>query len=334
MVRVPDLEDRMTDQPTPSTAVEAFQPPKADVIGQDELDRLWRVSDGLAKSGLYSDARQGVQAFAKVLYGRDLGMSPTEAMSAIHIIEGKPTLSAEYHATRVRLHPHYDYKITRLDRTGCEILFTRTTDGDTFLSTFDEEDAKAAGLFQRKGKNNSPGMYAKFARNMYFSRAMSNGVAWFCPEVMGGLRVYTPGEIEEREVLTAGEGEPSPQGVELPPEVEAVLARAEGMGHPLADRATAEMVVGGRSPERVQQWVVEATATLNAAEETVTDAEVVADLRDFSAEASAKMDEATIARDEGDNDRADALEAEAEALADQASVQVNPGQMDLGGSVS
>jgi hypothetical protein len=41
-------------------------------------------------------------------------------------------------------------------------------------------------------------MWEKYPRNMLFARAMSNGVAFHCPDVMNGIRVYAEGEIVER----------------------------------------------------------------------------------------------------------------------------------------
>jgi hypothetical protein len=59
-----------------------------------EIDRLFRVAKALAMSGMFKDARQAEQAFAKILLGRDLGLSPTQAMTGIHIVEGKPEIAA------------------------------------------------------------------------------------------------------------------------------------------------------------------------------------------------------------------------------------------------
>jgi len=53
------------------------------------------------------------------------------------------------------------------------------------VSSFTIEDAKKAGT-----KN-----LDKFPRNMLFARAMSNGVRWYCPDVMSGSVAYTPEEL-------------------------------------------------------------------------------------------------------------------------------------------
>lgn len=53
------------------------------------------------------------------------------------------------------------------------------------VTEFSAKDAAKAGT-----KNMD-----KFPRNMLFARAMSNGVRWFCPDVMNGSAVYTPEEL-------------------------------------------------------------------------------------------------------------------------------------------
>ena len=58
------------------------------------------------------------------------------------------------------------------------------------ISDFDMKDAKAAGVSMNAGSS-----WSKFPRNMLFARAVSNGFKWYCPNAIGGLRVYTPEEV-------------------------------------------------------------------------------------------------------------------------------------------
>jgi hypothetical protein len=225
-----------------------------------EIASHFRIAKALAESGLYKDAKTAGQAFAKIIVGRDLGLSPAEAMSELHVIEGKVEAGANLHASRVKAHPDYDYVIEELTNERCRLLFRRHSTEDEFVSEFRMEDAKAAKLI-RAG---SP--WEKFPRNMLFARAVSNGVAWFCPDVMGGMRVYTHGEIEAAvEDLTAGNYDAGPEeSVQLPTEVEAILARARELGHAgIADRAAAVASLKGQSPEYVGQWCRTQTRTLN-----------------------------------------------------------------------
>lgn len=177
-------------------------------MSDHELNRCFRIARALASSNMFKDARQAEQAFAKILIGRDLGLSPTEAMTNIHIIEGKPELSANLHAAKVKQAPGYDYKVARLDAEAAVIEFYANPDETVprhvqenliGVSEFSIEDAKTAKLEQKTGPNASEGTFKRYPRNMLFARAMTNGVAWYCPEVMGSLRVYAVGEVAEME---------------------------------------------------------------------------------------------------------------------------------------
>lgn len=176
---------------------------RALLLSDDEMRRTWRVASALATSGMFKDARQAEQAFAKILLGRDLGLSPTQAMTGIYIVEGKPVVAATMLASFVQRTPGYDYKVVTLTEKLCEIDFF--LDADLLgRSSFSIEDAQLAGLVRQ----NSP--WVKFPRNMLFARAMSNGVRWFAPAATQGIAVYYEGEIESDALqLTAAAGETS-----------------------------------------------------------------------------------------------------------------------------
>ena len=145
------------------------------------------LSEIFAQSGYFSDARGAAQAAVKILAGKELGLPPIASMTGINIIKGKVSLSAVVMASVLKRSPGYDYKVIELSDTICKIDFIRN--GQSLgVSKFDMADAKQAGLLDG-------GMYKKYPRNMLFARAMSNGIRWYCPEVLGGP-AYTPGELE------------------------------------------------------------------------------------------------------------------------------------------
>lgn len=183
----------------PGTDLDRQDPAKPlPVLAGKELEETFRIANALFKSGLFKDVKQAEQAFAKIVVGRDLGLNPAESMAALHVIDGKVEASADLHATRVKASDKYDYRILALDNFVCEITFWQHGE-EIGTSTFTMDDAEAAGLAKKDS-------WKKYPRNMLFARAMSNGVAWYCPDVMGGLRVYHEGEIEVRDV-SAGSGD-------------------------------------------------------------------------------------------------------------------------------
>jgi hypothetical protein len=144
------------------------------------------LGEVLAKSGFFNDSRQAAQCVAKILAGRELGFGPIASMTGVYIVKGRITLSANLIGAAIKRSARYNYKIDRMDNTGCVIGFYE--DGQLIgTSEFTEADAKAAGLLA--GEN-----WKKYPRNMYFARAMSNGARWYCPDVFNGP-VYTPDEM-------------------------------------------------------------------------------------------------------------------------------------------
>lgn len=152
----------------------------------------------MAASGFFKDARSEAQAAVKILYGMELGFSVGASMTDLHVIDGKLVIGANLHAAAVKRSGKYDYRVLELDDEHCAIEFyelVRRPDGVVERealgppSVFNLDDAERAALTDRGNR-----MYEKYPRNMVFSRAMTNGIAWYCPDVFE-TRVYTPDEI-------------------------------------------------------------------------------------------------------------------------------------------
>jgi hypothetical protein len=62
----------------------------------------------LAASGYFGDARSAAQAAVKVMAGEEMGFGPVAAMTGIHIIKGRVTISAHLMAAAVRRSRDYD----------------------------------------------------------------------------------------------------------------------------------------------------------------------------------------------------------------------------------
>ncbi|MDV2997021.1 MAG: hypothetical protein N4J56_006726 [Chroococcidiopsis sp. SAG 2025] len=128
--------------------------------------------------------KQAAQAVVKILAGAELGFPAFSSMCGIFIIKGKPAIGANLMAAAVKRSTRYDYRVLELSDRICKIAFF---DGGREIgrSEFSASDAQKAGT-QNMGK---------FARNMLFARAMSNGCRWFVPDIFLGAAVYTPEEL-------------------------------------------------------------------------------------------------------------------------------------------
>jgi hypothetical protein len=151
------------------------------------MDDLSRVSKMLAMSKFFNDAIDAAQCGVKVLAGTEMGFGAFASMTGIHIIKGKPSIGANLMAAAVKRHPNYNYRVLEHTAEVCRIAFYERWDGkleQVGVSEFTLADAKKAGTQNLD----------KFARNMLFARAMSNGVKWYCPDVFDSP-VYTPEEL-------------------------------------------------------------------------------------------------------------------------------------------
>ena len=155
------------------------------MINLKSVDDLLRVSVMLAKSGYFNDSKEAAQAGVRVLAGLEMGFGPVASMSGIHIIKGKPTIGANLMAAAVKRSGKYNYSVIQHTDAICTIDFYENNE-TIGQSSFTLEDAKKAGV---AGGDS----WRKFPRNMLFSRAISNGVRWYCPDVLIG--VYTPEEM-------------------------------------------------------------------------------------------------------------------------------------------
>lgn len=153
---------------------------------------LRQTAQLLAASGYFEAKGSAEQAVAqlatKILAGREMGFGPFASVNGIHIIQGKPTVSANLMAAAVKASGRYDYRVRQMDDSAVSIEFFAIVGGkreSLGVSTFTMDDAKKAGTQNLQ----------KFARNMLFARAMSNGVRWYCPDVFMAGGVYTPEEM-------------------------------------------------------------------------------------------------------------------------------------------
>lgn len=136
---------------------------------------------------LFPDTASAAQAAIKVQAGQEVGVAPFAAMSGIYIIQGRLTFSASLLARMVKKSTKYNYKVIEINSDACEIEFFE--EGESAgKSKFTKEMAKRAGT-----KNTD-----KFPENMLFARALSNGVKWFCPDVVD-TTVYVTEEFEAPE---------------------------------------------------------------------------------------------------------------------------------------
>lgn len=245
--------------PVSDAAVERYnEDAGTSAIAVRSLDDIKRLSTIFIGSGMFkgdqslSQAQQIYQAGVKIIAGVEFGIQPFAAMRGINIINGNAEMSANLMAAKVKKHPKYDYRVKSWDNDGCVIeFFEIMRPGDPRdkwdslgESSFTQEDAERAQL--AGGQN-----WRKFARNMFFARAMSNGVRIYTPDVFYGAPVYVEGEI-------SGEFEKSePEAPAAPVETQEaeVIDQAETVYRDIA-ADEAEIAEPADEPEPVEESAV------------------------------------------------------------------------------
>lgn len=169
------------------------------------FEDLQRFCQAAVASGYFKGTEELAQAIVKVQYGMELGLPPVTAMQAVYIVEGKPSLSAGAIAARIKTSGVYTYRVQEMTAQVCVLEFFERGQS-VGLSSFSMEDAKAAGVTDKS-------VWKRYARNMMFSRALSNGARWYCPDIFMGA-VYTPeelGGLEAEVIEVPRQPAPAPQ---------------------------------------------------------------------------------------------------------------------------
>jgi hypothetical protein len=120
--------------------------------------------------------------------GRAMGLSPAESLYRIHVIQGRPTASAELIAANVRKAGH----ILRVkgDETSARAVIIRSDDPDfEFESTWNLDRAKRLGLASKDGWQKQPGTMMRW-------RAITEVARLACPEALYGV-AYVAEEIDD-----------------------------------------------------------------------------------------------------------------------------------------
>lgn len=239
----------------------------AEPMSSDEMQAWWRLADAMANSGAFKQTDAAL-AFVKITLGRDLGLGPAQAMMSLDVVKGNLQMRGVLLGSFVRRAPDYDYEVVHSDAERCLVRFygigKRTGEWDVLgESEFTIEDAKQAKLV----KDDSA--WKAHPRNMLLWRALSNGVKFYCPDLLGGVPVYTEADdFREIPAIGAAESDEAPgwRGVSVAEaaEVEKVVRRAQKLGHAgLSNLAAAQMALNDQPRETVSRWIVQAHKALD-----------------------------------------------------------------------
>lgn len=149
-------------------------------------------------------------------YAEALGVAPIHAITSIHVIEGKPSASADLIGTMVRRAGH-KLRVTGNDKVAVAQIIRADDPDFTFEAKWDMEKARAAGLANK-------GVWKSYPGAMLRSRAITDVARAAAPDALYGV-IYTPEEL----------------GAEVNGEGAVVASRPEPPTQSAADRVRAKM---------------------------------------------------------------------------------------------
>lgn len=155
-----------------------------------EMSELSSLAAIIFESALTPDAIKSKQdAAILVMTGNELGLSPMQSLRSIHVVKGKPVLSADTMVALCKRSPVCaSWRVVEASAERVTITTTRQGDEPETL-TWTMQDAKRAGL----GGDN----WRKYPRAMLRARCSAELARQVYPDVVGGI--YDPDEDEVRE---------------------------------------------------------------------------------------------------------------------------------------
>ncbi len=129
-----------------------------------------------------------------ILTGQELGLAPLQSLRSIHVIDGKPSMSADLMGSLCMRHAACEY-LTMTESTDKVATYEAKRRGvpKPVVLSFTSEQAKVAGL---TGKGN----WAKYPAAMLRARCLSAICRAVFPDAVGGIYDSDSGEIEARPV--------------------------------------------------------------------------------------------------------------------------------------
>lgn len=170
------------------------EPVRAHVVKRDTVDgwtgnlaQVVHLAENIAQTDFVPKALRGKPAAvtACILFGRELGFGPLQSLQAIHVVDGRPGVSAEM-ARAMAMSAGHEIVIDESTTARCVARGRRAGSQEWTTITWTMDDAKRAGI---DGKDN----WRKHPRRMLQARATAELVHLLFPDAAGAM----PMTIEE-----------------------------------------------------------------------------------------------------------------------------------------
>lgn len=164
------------------------KPPTSLVAAGPEWSAIQEQARALIASGFFPKAvNTPAKAIAVMLAGRELGLPPMQSIRNVHIVDGKPTLSAETMlALAYQRVPGLTCEV-KSGPDGAVVTGQRNSTSKPVTIAFTFKEAAAAGLMTKDN-------WRKYPSAMCRARAISAWCRVVAPDAILGC--YTPEEVE------------------------------------------------------------------------------------------------------------------------------------------
>lgn len=167
------------------------------------IDEAITLAKAAVASRLYSVASPEA-ALMILLTGRDLGLTASQSLRAVYVVNGKPVVSSDAMVAAIRRSGlATSWRVVESTVERCTITTKRAGEDEPESETFSMDDAKRAGLDRKD-------VWRAYPRDMLRHRCAAALARRVYPDVILGC--YAPGELDEpapAEVRTV-ERAPSP----------------------------------------------------------------------------------------------------------------------------
>lgn len=186
-----------------------FQPPAPTGSTLDLAPEAWKLATKVADTEFVPRALRGKPeaVLACILAGYEAGLSPMTSLRSIHVIEGRPAMSAELMRAVIQRAGH-DMWVEETSSTRAIVAGQRSGRDRVLRVTWTEDDARRAGLL---GKDN----WKKYPRAMLVARASTELARMMFADVLAGIshsiEELADGGLTEGPLEHLGPPEQSPQ---------------------------------------------------------------------------------------------------------------------------
>ena len=179
---------------TPTPITYATDPTGGRLIAwADGLAAAHRIGSALCSTAFVPAAFRGKpeEAAAAILYGDEIGLTPTQALQSVHVISGRPGLYARAMVSLLLAHGH---EVWTVEKSDAKVTVAGRRKGSTHVheETWTTARAQKAGYTTNRKYSTDP-------QAMLYARAAADVCRQVAPDALAGLDYA----VEELEMLDA-----------------------------------------------------------------------------------------------------------------------------------